>query len=394
LYTSNRWFNIGELILNTRTRIFLSLAFITLLLTPIARATQFEDAISDLSTTAQEKVKLSVQGYLKLDVKPERSSNDLGWDCLAAASLIKHGVESAKGRISKIADRLLSDAVRDSHSGKIIGWTAKSPELSTCEIADAASTSKKPNCKGPKATFAFQTGLGIACLSLAGEAINQTNYIKAASDAMDYWKSLIQPIVPCEQCIYFSTSDSAKHDERYVRNMNLFMAYGAAELGRVSGSKEDTELSKKSVRSDIWERKNNNKGYLSRLDKLWQARASEADRIENHSAAVALLLFKLGSTLNEPHLLTKAEVVYKDWATCDNQRCEVSGCKYWAGNPSACQATSTATHCAFREVDELAKMNCEKFLQLVPRVNSYGIWSVLQARDMSQDKKISKINLD
>lgn len=373
--------------IKTRLKILISVLIAILLATSASRATELDDALLDLSPSAKIKLQTSIQSFLKLDVKPDRSANDLGWDCLAAISLIDRGVVGAQRRLSDISVRLLSNAVRDSNTKKILGWSAASPEMSTCQVSDASAVSTKPNCEGNKTTFAFQTGLGIACLSRAGEILKQTEYIEASRDAMSYWKRLIQPIRPCPQCIYFATSDSAKHDERYIRNMNLFMSYGAAELGSILGSFELKELSKRSAQSDVWERDNGNKGYLSRLDPLWQAKASESDRIENHSAAVALLLRELGIKFNDPTFLSKAVVVYKDWATCDNERCKVSGCKYWAGNPFTCQATLTATHCAFRDVDEMARMNCEKFLQIVPRVNSYGLWASLQARSLNPEKK-------
>ncbi|HRI18329.1 MAG TPA: hypothetical protein PL196_07385, partial [Burkholderiaceae bacterium] len=181
---------------------------------------------------------------------------------------------------------------------------------------------------------------------------------------------------PCEGCVFFATSDSAQDEDRYIRNMNLFVAFGASELGRATQDARLLETARQSVRADIWERSNGNRGYLGKLDPLWTSRAGESERIENHSASMALLLKVMSWSLADPAAARQAEVVWRDWASCDNKRCQTAGCAYWAGNAAQCQATATAAHCAFRQADRLARTQCETLVALQPSLGSYALWAI------------------
>lgn len=336
-----------------------------------AIGSQLSNAIADLPLAAQSKITNSVRGFLRYDVSNRRSANDLGWDCLASAALVELNVENAKQRLINTANEIVRSAVESRQTKEPIGWTSAREKSGLC-LGDAENI-----CSGDRTVYAFQSGLGIACLAKAGQLLKKQEFTEIAEKVMGYWSNLLRPKAPCGDCSYFASSDSARHAERYVRNMNIFMAFGAQELARSNGNSELGLLAAKAAASDIAERTQGNRGYLGRHDPLWISRASEAERIENHSAAMATLLLWMARQNRDQNLERHAVAVYRDWATCKNERCQKAGCHYWAGEPAMCQATQTAAHCAFRLSDELAKQQCISLLNHISTLNSFGLWSVL-----------------
>lgn len=333
-------------------------------------------ATADLSSGAQSKVSAAVGGFMRAVMKPERSANGLGWDCLAAAALADLGIEEVGGRLADIADEMLRYAVRSTQTGRPIGWSSAISDR-PC-VGDESIAGNRPACEGPATVYAFQSGLGIACMARAGELMQRSDLLAAGRDVMLYWNRLRLERVPCKECIYFATSDSVVDADRYIRNMNIFVAFGSAQLGKATHDDALVKIALDSVSSDIWERDNGNRGYLGKLDPQWASRAGEAERIENHSASVALLLAEIARLSDKLEVKQQALSVWRDWATCDNKRCQTAGCKYWAGDPNQCQSSATSVHCTFRSRDSFAKFQCEKFLELVPSLNAYGILAVLQ----------------
>ncbi len=343
-----------------------------------ASAATLSDAVADLAPQDREKVIGAARAFLRGQPKANRSANDLGWDCQAAIALSELGEPGAKERLAGIADALNASREQSKTSGKAIGWAAAG-DAKAC-VQARGGRNVPAACEGSTTIYAFQSGLAMACLARAGSLLDRPELIVTAKAAMDYWSRHRFAKEPCKECVYFATSDSAEDDERYIRNMNLFIAFGASEVGRATKDAALMMTAKQSVRSDIWERANGNRGYLGKLDPLWTSRPGEAERIENHSASMALLLKVMGATLGDSSIDRQAETVWRDWATCDNKRCQTAGCKYWAGNAAQCQATATAAHCAFRLRDKLAKSQCETYLSLVPSLGSYGLWAILEAR--------------
>jgi hypothetical protein len=119
---------------------------------------------------------------------------------------------------------------------------------------------------------------------------------------------------------------------------------------------------------------------LGRDDPIWSTRPGEADRVERHSATVALLLASMGARLNDRAARSHALAIYHDWANCRNKPCWTAGCGRWAADQTARQSSATATHGTFRLEDAQAAARCETYLELVPAVGSYGLWAVLLAR--------------
>jgi hypothetical protein len=351
-------------------------------------------------TDSQQSVDSSIQRFLGAKkANATRSANDLGWDCQAAAALAERGAPGAIDKLSGIADQMLRSAVFSPTTGKAIGWTSSiaHPQClaSTASVTagdDDAEDGKpgKPEkrgggkaaarCGGGQTTYAFQTGLGIACLARASTILKRPEFADAAKSAFAYWDKQRLPNPPCKDCIYYATSDSDTDETSYVRNMNVFMAFGAAALAQAVNDSKAAESARQAMRSEMWETSHGNRGYLSKLDPRWAAKPGESDRIENHSASVALLSEQIGQMLHSEEIRKHGLQVWRDWANCDNDRCRKAGCKYWAGDAGQCQATSTAAHCAFRKEDPLAASQCKEYLSRVPALPNYGIWASTLAR--------------
>jgi hypothetical protein len=339
-------------------------------------AATLAEAIADLPPAAQAKVQASVRSFVAAKLDADRSANNLAWDCLAVARMVELGVAGARERLEAVAGELLADAVRSRKTGRPIGWSTIADRQVTC-VPVRAGTPTARGCEGDATVYAFQSGLGVACLSRAGALLPRAAFLDTGRAVMAYWIVLQQPDSPCRDCIYFATSDSAADGERYVRNMNLFMAFGAGELGRATDDQALLQAARQALRSDVVERKAGNKGYLGRLDPIWSTRPGETDRIENHSASMALLLADMTRAIGGHDAQQQAETVYADWAHCVNERCRNAGCRYWAGDARRCQGTATAAHCAFRRLDDRARTQCETFVERVPRLSGYALWSLL-----------------
>lgn len=341
-----------------------------------------QPALQGLSEAGAQKVRKSAAAFLRARAREDRSANDLGWDCQAAAQLVELGLPGARERLAGIADELVNDVVRSQRTGKAVGWASSGEQKGACVPSRGRDSNVDTTCDGgDRRLYAFQSGLGMACLARAGVLLQRQDYVATASDVMAYWDRLRMKKAPCPDCVFFAASDSADDDVRYVRNMNLFIAFGASELAAAkAGDQNLSGIARRALQSDVVERRAGNRGYLGKLDPLWTSRKGEDERIENHSASVALLLNSMARTLKDPVAGEQASLIWKDWATCDNKRCRTAGCKYWAGDARQCTATATAAHCAFRLQDPLARQQCDIYIDKVHSVGGYALWSVLQAR--------------
>lgn len=354
--------------------VFVAIAFIPA--SVFSKSSFLSEAIADLDSVGQDKILAAAGALVKAKSRPARSASGLAWECLATIQLAGLGYEGSLERLASIADDMLLLAVKSRGTEKTIGWSSAAKNRA-CGFSE--KNSRVPSaCEGTDIVYAFQSGLGMACLVPASIILQRSDLMNEAKDVMSYWRLRIKK-APCDDCVYFAMSDSPTDEDRYVRNMNLFLAFGASELGVTAKLGELLVMAKKAVRSDIWERENGNRGYFGKLDPLWTSRPGEAERIENHSAFVAVLLTTMAKKLSDQAFDRHALTVWRDWATCDNQRCQTAGCTYWAGDPSECQATATAAHCAFRFRDNTAKSKCTEYLSRVGNVNAYGIWAILQA---------------
>jgi hypothetical protein len=337
-------------------------------------------AALQLSGTGEEKVAASLEALLKArKVEAKRSAGDLGWSCMAATELAQLGESRSAGKVRAIAAQLTRDLVW-SASGTPQGW-GKSSADKRCPRGgyDAFGDG---TCNPNDTVYAFQTGLGIACLARASLILNDPVLMKTAQGVFSSW----QPLAikgPCPHCIYFPISNSPNDADRYVRNMNVFMAFGAATLGSITGNSDILAMARRTMDSELEEYRRGNRGYLGVRDPQWIKSKGEADRIENHAASVALISKEIGILLSSEEYGNYAHSAWHTWAACNNGRCRNSDCKYWAADPSRCQTTQTATHCAFRLTDDRANQLCQSYLGKVPAVGSFGLWSLLAGRSSS-----------
>lgn len=322
------------------------------------------------------RVQAGILSFLRAPVPPDRSVQNLGWDCMAAAALLESGQEDARPRLRALAAAIVALAVRDPQTRQARGWAAplNSPQCA----AGGFDAFGDGSCNRPDTVYGFQSGLAIACLAQSGRLADDAEALRIAGEAMASWRSLQLPAASlCERCTYFATSDHANDTGRYVRNMSLFVAFGAAALARSTKDSDLAELAQRAWRADAEERRLGNRGYLGSLDAQWRSRPSERDRIEDHSAAVAIVVEQLGRWLGSAQAQDHAKVVWQDWATCDNERCRTAGCGYWAGDAARCQGTFTAVHCAFRQGDPGAASQCLTYLDKSPRVTPMAIWALV-----------------
>lgn len=333
-------------------------------------------AITDLSQEAQSKVDASIRAFEKRSAPAAtRDAGDLGWDCLAAIALVEAGDKQAATQLRAIS-KVLSDKVLRRGTAPA-GWPYQGTSANSCPNGGLDAFGDG-TCNGPDTVYSFQTGLGIACLAKAGALLNDRDLITTASQVMDYWQGFMLADKPCKDCAYYLYSDNPNDRGRYVRNVNLFMAFGAAALASATGDKTQATRARQVIASELNETASGNMGYLGRLDRQWIAKRAEASQnIENHAAAMAVLADQIGVYAALPEARKHGQQLWQEWAMCDNKRCQVADCKVWGGDPLRCQATLTAAHCAFRSVDPRARAKCEEYLTRVKILPTFGIWSVV-----------------
>lgn len=331
---------------------------------------------ADLPADIQAKVQASVLGFLSSRAVIEtRDAGDLGWDCLAASALADAGVADAGKKLVAIADRLVAAAIPGRQG--IAGWAYLGGSANRCPDGGLDAFGDG-TCNLRTTTYSFQTGLGIACLANAGRTSGRSDLLAKAQEALNYWSGFAVRATPCADCISFLYSDHPNDRGRFVRNVNIFMGYGAAVLGTASANAGDVAIAKQVMRADIREREAGNMGYLGMADPQWVAKRADASQnIENHAAAMAALIYELGAKLDSPAERSHGRALWQEWAACDNKRCRAADCKVWGGDATRCQATLTATHCMFRKVDPRADAQCREYLARVAVIPSFGIWSIV-----------------
>lgn len=329
---------------------------------------------ADLSGTQQQKVSSSIDKQLaSTGVRSDRSANDLGWDCLAAVAMGERGDVRGKTRARIIADALMRDVIK-SADGRPLGWPTevkdkRCPQGGYDAFGDGT-------CNPPNTVYAFQTGLATACLASTSKLVGDPALLETARAVFAAWRPYLMSATPCPDCAYFQMSNNANDAGRYVRNMNVFMALAGASLG-AAGDAQAGQLSRRLMASDLAETAHGNKGYLGYMDPGYKKDPGlESDRIENHAASVAIVSALIGDLLGEPAFRQHGLRIWREWATCDNDRCKTSTCNYWAGDPGRCQATQTAAYCAFRSADPMARERCNQYLDKVAAVGSFGVLAI------------------
>lgn len=307
-------------------------------------------------------------GAFLLSPQKERSVHGVAWDCIASSDIFENGESSAAQRLAQDAAELVTRAIRSrTDQTLLIGWTNDRTHR-PC-IASAESP-----CSGDKIVYAYQTGLALTCLSDAARLLRQPKFLDSARQVINYWEKL-RNHAPCAGCIYYRISDSLGDQQRYIRNMNIFMGVGLAAYFKASGDAAYADDALAVVSSDKKDWREGFRGYVGSLD--LQANAREKDRIENHLASMALMLSRIGIYLNNRPTRDYALTIWRDWVSCSNHACQTRDCKFWAADTKVCTETVTAAHCAFQSRDTAAKKACETYLAKVQTVGSFGIVSIL-----------------
>lgn len=310
-----------------------------------------------------------------------RSANDVGFDCLAASALLDGGNEEARPRLAVALKEILSRASRMPDGS--LQWHPNDNPAQEAKCGKGGWESfNTGRCNGPETVYTEQSGLGIACLALAGQAFGRKNLIREAKRSLRHWDTHRSRNIPgCDRCLYYWESDNANSVDRYVRNLNLFLGLADAAVGYVTDDETRLEDARAVARADIWERETGNAGYLGRLDPLWRERQGEDIRIENHAPSVALISEWIGRWAGFPEAQDHALAVWQQWATCSNKQCKVNGCHHWGADPGQCQETVTYAHCAFRRRSADSARLCQAILARDPSVPPYGIWAYATGAD-------------
>lgn len=319
-------------------------------------------------------IEASIQALLRpAPLDPQRPAHALSWDCLAAAALASEGRPEARVKLAQLAQRLEAIVERDP-GGNARGWGTKTSSA-RCEPGEYDAFNDG-SCNPASTVYAFQSGLGMACLSAAARILGEPKHLRLAESVLAYWRQFALANKDCDDCMHFAISDHRNDAGRIVRNMSMFMGYGAAELARSTGKEQYKDVATRVLRSDIAERLGGNRGYLSMLDPDWRRLPREAQRIENHTAAMAVLSLAMAESLKSKEASGHAKSLWRDWATCSNEACLTKTCSYWAGNADTCQETLTAAHCAFQDSEPLARRNCIQLLSRSKSLPSFGILSL------------------
>jgi hypothetical protein len=340
------------------------------------RDAALNEQLSDLGPEVRAKVEKFIDGFLRRPDDPQRPPGALGWDCLAAIVLTEAQVPGAEQRLRRIGARLVASALRTPISGQAVGWPAP-PHFPACEAAHKDETSAV-QCAADRTVYGYQTGLGLACLTRASVLLKQPEWQLVSQQVWSYWQNRTLQ-VDCQDCRFFASSDSDVDRERYVRNMNLFMAFAAWELGNALREEGPVTAATNAVRADQFERAQGNRGYLGRLDPIWSNRKGEDRRIENHTAFSAALLHALALRIHSSQIMSHALATWDDWATCTERRCLALACNYWAADANKCLETATGAHCAFRRQSELARSQCATYVLRARAVSAFGLWALLSA---------------
>lgn len=316
--------------------------------------------IADLDVQFRKPLEESFKRFLDLPILEGRDAGDLAWDCLATAELARLGETKAIDKLHRLATQLAAKAL-PRPTGQLV-WGPNSSANSKAECS-AGGFKAFGHCNPASTGYSVQSGLAVACLAEAGELLKDERITGDARNGLKYWDAHMMGEVPgCEGCIYYRYDDASVDRGRYVRNVNLIMGYGAAVLATQGHAADAKRLAKGVVKADIWERAGGNRGYLGRLDPEWRSSTNEAQRIEYHSAFVALFSARIGEAINSADAIRHGVDVWRDWAKCANERCYTNTCAASGADATRCVESSTFVHCAFRRLDTTAADMCREVL--------------------------------
>lgn len=184
--------------------------------------------VIDLPEQTQKRFMQSVDGFLRdQKIDPNRSANSLGWDCLAANALLDAGETRARDKVQSIARRMATIVIRSGANGSPIGWAATIQDK-RCDNG-GYDAFQDGTCNPKDTTYGIETGLGIACLAKASIALGNASLLNM------HQAFVIGKDICCQNHYVLDVSTMQLAITRTIRanikNMNVFMALGAATLG-------------------------------------------------------------------------------------------------------------------------------------------------------------------
>lgn len=315
------------------------------------------ETASHLSDAAHALIKKGIDTLARTGGRIRgRPASNLAYDCLFATELVRRGDRRFVPFIEARIDALLKSSRLRGDGVLTWGRRAEDGDPKKCP-AGGVDSFNDGTCDPSDLPYAFQSGFAIACFARAGMVLGQPRLLEIARVAMGYWSQRSSRPKECAGCIYYWYSGNADDKDRYVRNTNVYLTLAAASLataGRGSWTAVEQGLA-----AEAFERRMDNRGYLSALDPQWKRNASEADRTENHMAGIAAALLYVYNLSRKKQALDLALWNYATWAYCNNARCRRNLCSAWAGNPHYCAETLTFAHCAFRRYEPRAGQACE-----------------------------------
>lgn len=275
-----------------------------------------------------------------------------------------------------IARRLVETS--DANGDGRVGWgpTAET-KAATCAGPGTRAGLAAGTCNPAGTKYTYQTGLAMACLAKVGKATGETSFIATAEAAARASWAMGRDNFPCRGCFTYWPSYSPNDRDRYIRNMNVTMGMGLAALYTATGNKAYLKRARAVGNSELWEVKQDNRGYLSAADSGFAARSqSERTRTENHLPLVAIGVRDIGIATGNLAMVRAAGQIIEHWLTCTDKRCAAAGCTYWAGNLQTCNVPASLSACPLRGQSAMADAQCRQAASRLTSWTNLALWLI------------------
>lgn len=324
----------------------------------------------DLSPAVRQYLTAVAESLVKDPaITADREIDSIAEQCLTAAELLARGDKSMTPALQQAAAAVAARTL----DPQTPAWGRRAIDNPGTPCTDGGLVSFG-TCDPVGTSYAFQSGLAMACLARASKLMGSATYGTLSSRAFDYWTRLSSTPPLCRGCRYFQYSDAAAAKARFVRNTNLFMAlpFAVAQGRRGFTPRPVAEV----LLAEGWERSERNHGYYSALDPQWRgaAHADEIENIDSHTGLMASVTKGIYEMTGNPYAATLALAQYQTWAGCTSSLCQREGCAHWGGDATQCLATVTYVHCAFRQASDAARASCN---QLLRRTSSMSLLELL-----------------
>ncbi len=325
-----------------------------------------------------QNILASSETLLDTQPQPGDSPNNTALQCFAALKLIPQFGGRALRTVEADADMLV--AISGGANGEV-GWSIKPDHVdSECGVPGEQSTAHM-GCNPAGTKYAFRTALALACVAKAYAVTHKKEYLDTALAAVRSSWLHGAPTPNCANCFSYWMSYDPKDVGRYVRNVNILMAWA---LGAVYEDTKDPRILariREVANSERRESAAGNEGYYGVADPQYRAKPErERVRIENHDPYLALARYDVGNTLNDEALKSSAAAILRTWLDCPESYCGGKTCKQWGGS-AACNIEQDSAPCYFRRFGGEFAARCAQFLTRNTKFNHYEIWMALSGLD-------------